>query len=81
MGPLVYYCRWRNAKLRLRGRDEQSVWGHLVTTDQAGREAVQEFHYILQTRELILVVSKARQRLQLDEMGVVITTIADDEPQ
>ena len=33
MGPLVYYCRWRGAKLRLHGRDEDAVWGELITRE------------------------------------------------
>ncbi len=72
MKPLVYYCRWQGASLRLRGRDETAVWGHLVFTADDGTEQPQEFHFNLQTRQLTLQKETGDELLQLDEMGVVV---------
>ena len=44
MGPLVYYCRWQGAKLRLRGRDEGAVWGLLITR-QGDAEVTEPFRF------------------------------------
>ncbi|MCB8983897.1 MAG: hypothetical protein H6659_08740 [Ardenticatenaceae bacterium] len=72
MKPLVYYCRWQGAVLRLRGRDETAVWGHLVFA--AGEfEETQEFRFNLQTRQLTLQKETGEEHLQLDEMGIVVT--------
>ena len=46
MGPLVYYCRWRGAKLRLHGRDEDAVWGELITRE-GGAERAEPFRFDL----------------------------------
>jgi len=73
MKPLVYYCRWQGAALRLRGRDETAVWGHLVFTTPNGTEQPQEFHFNLQTRQLILNKETGDETLELDEMGVVVS--------
>ena len=71
MKPLVYYCRWHDAALRLRGRGETAVWGHLVfTTD--GEESTQTFHFNIQTRQLTLGEGAESKIMQLDEMGVVV---------
>jgi hypothetical protein len=85
MGPLVYYCRWRGARLRLRGRDEQAVWGELVG-DEEDATRVEPFRFDLHTWELWL--GEPPRRLQLDELGVVLsgeepdaTTTAGDAPQ
>ena len=67
MGPLVHYCRWRGAKLRLHGRDEDAVWGELITRE-GGAEP---FRFDLLSWELWLGDGDAR-RLRLDEMGVVV---------
>lgn len=80
MGPLVYYCRWQGARLRLRGRDENAVWGQLVTgTGQT--ERAEAFRFDLLSWELWLGDDPAR-RLRLDEMGVVVdeTPRPPDEP-
>ena len=69
MGPLVYYCRWHGARLRLRGRDAESVWGQLITTEN-GAERAETFRYDLLSWQLWLGENGER-RLQLDEMGVV----------
>jgi hypothetical protein len=70
MKPLVYYCRWQGAKLRLQGRDETAVWGQLVFAPESGR-APQNFHFSLRDRRLTLQRDGDEQTLQLDEMGVV----------
>ena len=70
MGPLVYYCRWRGAKLRLHGRDEDAVWGELITRE-GGTERAEPFRFDLLSWELWLGDGDAR-RLRLDEMGVVV---------
>jgi hypothetical protein len=71
MGPLVYYCRWRGAKLRLLGREEPFVWGQLVTTDEEG-ERQEPFRFDQQTRVLELGAGDNLTRHQLDELGVVV---------
>lgn len=86
MGPLVYYCRWHGAKLRLYGRDERAVWGQLAFSDDS--DALnRSFRFDLQTWELTLGEGSEQQRLQLDELGVVVspdgrpvTTSSDAEP-
>jgi hypothetical protein len=65
MKPLVLWCRWHNARLRLRGRDEQFVWGELAFPDQAER-----FRYELAAQELTVGEGEGARRVQLDEMGV-----------
>lgn len=85
MGPLVYYCRWRGAKLRLRGRDAGFTWGQLVVADESG-ERIEEFRFDLKTWALTLSDETGSRRLQLDELGVVVaeqagpTTSADVAP-
>ena len=70
MKPLVYYCRWQGARLRLRGRDESAVWGELVFTAENGEEESQEFRFIFRTSELRLKQSDGERSIKLDEMGV-----------
>lgn len=72
MKPLVNYCRWHDATLRLRGRDDTAVWGQLVYRDKDGRETTQNFRYRLQTRQLTLEEADGEKVILLDEMGVVI---------
>lgn len=69
MGPLVYYCRWQSAKLRLRGRDERFVWGQLVFTN-GENERAEPFRFDTYTSELTLGEEPDQRRFQLDEMGV-----------
>jgi hypothetical protein len=71
MGPLVYYCRWRGAKLRLLGRDKRAVWGQLVIRDETG-EHQESFRFNLETWELEVGEADSLKRLQLDELGVVV---------
>lgn len=70
MKPLVYYCRWQGAALRLRGRDDTAVWGALVYTSETGAETTVPFHFHLQTRQLTLTRPTGDEFLQLDEMGI-----------
>ncbi|MBK8985761.1 MAG: hypothetical protein IPM39_06710 [Chloroflexi bacterium] len=73
MKPLVYYCRWQGAVLRLRGRDDTAVWGHLVFAANANPEQTQEFHFDLRTSQLTLKTAAGDELLQLDEMGIVLS--------
>ncbi|MCB8920629.1 MAG: hypothetical protein H6662_03510 [Ardenticatenaceae bacterium] len=69
MKPLVYYCRWQGAALRLRGRGETAVWGQLVY-NPGEAETAQTFRFNLQTWELTLEDETGERTIQLDEMGV-----------
>ena len=71
MKPLVYYCRWQGASLRLRGRDETAVWGQLVL-NRDGSETTQTFRFNLKTRELTLDEAEGARTFTLDEMGVAV---------
>lgn len=71
MKPLVYYCRWQGASLRLRGRDETAVWGQLVFADEQGKEKTQRFRFALESRQLTLADESGERTVQLDEMGTV----------
>lgn len=65
MKPLVYWCRWHEARLRLRGRDADSVWGELAFPDETAR-----FRYDL-GRSLLTIETGAHSGMRrLDEMGV-----------
>lgn len=77
MKPLVYYCRWQGASLRLRGRGETAVWGQLVFTGTEA-ETSQAFHFDLQTWELTLEDGEGKRTLQLDEMGIPEQTMNNE---
>ena len=77
MQPLVYYCRWQGAKLRLRGRDETSVWGELVFAPGRPDEWTQSFRYDLQRREIALQTAEGETRHVLDEMGVIVGSVGE----
>lgn len=81
MKPLVNYCRWQRARLRLRGRDEKAVWGQLVFGAGSAEESVTEFRYELAGRRLTLQEPEGTRTELLDEMGVIVKTSAGDEPQ
>jgi hypothetical protein len=70
MKPLVYYCRWQRASLRLRGRDADAVWGQLVQSTPEGREKISDFRYRLETSELILDDGEKEIYYHLDEKGI-----------
>jgi hypothetical protein len=74
MKPLVMYCRWQRARLYLRGRDAEAVWGELGYEDGARRR----FNYDLASRRLALGQGKNAERWQLDEMGVATPAAAED---
>lgn len=67
MKPLVLWCRWHDARLRLHGRDEQFLWGELAFPDEK-----QPFRYNRQTQELMVGEGGEARQVQLDEMGVEI---------
>lgn len=64
MKPLVFWCRWNEARLRLAGRDETSIWGELAFATEN-----KPFRFNLKTHQLTIADDAP---LQLDEMGVVI---------
>lgn len=64
MKPLIFWCRWHEAKLRLRGRSDTHVWGELAFATEA-----KPFRYHLKTRHLTVAEDAP---ILLDEMGVVI---------
>jgi hypothetical protein len=68
MKPLVLYCRWHEAKLRLHGRDETAVWGELVFAEES-----RPFHFKLQSWELTIGTGPTARHIQLDEMGVEVS--------
>lgn len=72
MKPLVNYCRWQGAKLRLRGRDDSAVWGQFVKVDQNGKEEVQDFMFDLQSWQLTMPQEDGEIQIELDEMGIPI---------
>jgi len=72
MKPLVYYCRWQRASLRLRGRDDTAVWGHLVFLQEDGQEELREFRFNLRTSELALRQDGSEQTILLDEKGIPV---------
>lgn len=68
MKPLVFYCRWQDATLRLRGRQpDVAVWGELVFEGYTER-----FRFDLQSWILTLGEGDEATSVQLDEMGVVV---------
>lgn len=72
MKPLVNYCRWNGAKLRLRARDDQFLQGQLVFVGEDGGENLQDFRYELANARLTLFKESGDRLLFLDEMGIVI---------
>ncbi len=70
MAPLVYYCRWRGARLQLQGRDGRQVWGWLVFPKEQGGSV--PFRFDTSTWELTLGEDERGEHLQLDDMGVVV---------
>ena len=71
MKALVYYCRWHDASLRLRGRDDTAVWGHLVYKADTPDETMQPFRFELRTRRLTLETKTGEETVQLDGRGAV----------
>ena len=73
MKPLVYYCRWQKATLRLRGRDSTAVWGQLVQNNAAGEEKTTDFRYFLASAQLIILHDGEEQHYTLDEKGIPLS--------
>lgn len=71
MRPLVLWCRWHEARLRLMGRDGERVWGEL-----AFRDETLPFSFELRTARLTIGAGDGRRTVRLDEMGVEV----DEEP-
>lgn len=67
MKPLVYWCRWNDATLRLHGRAAGEVWGELVFAT-----GTRPFRFDLRTWQLQLGAGEKVERIQLDEMGVAV---------
>lgn len=68
MRPLVYWCRWNEARLRLHGRTADEVWGEL-----AFKSETKPFRFNLKSWQLELGAGETARRIQLDEMGVAVT--------
>ena len=64
--PLVYWCRWHTASLRLAGRDDDAVWGEFAYDDGEA----ERFHFNLETWKLTRWLDGEEVVAQLDEMGV-----------
>ncbi|HSM57805.1 MAG TPA: hypothetical protein VK879_16755 [Candidatus Sulfomarinibacteraceae bacterium] len=67
MKPLVFWCRWHEASLRLHGRSESAVWGELAFEDHT-----EPFHFDLHNWTLTIDPDGEKRVLQLDEMGVEV---------
>jgi hypothetical protein len=63
--PLVYWCRWNGARLRLLGRSETAVWGELVIAGQT-----RPFRFELEQSRLTVGAGAEQRVMRLDEMGV-----------
>ena len=64
--PLVHWCRWNSASLRLAGRDERFVWGEFgLDGDRA-----EPFRFDMITWTLTRTVEGAEIVETLDEMGI-----------
>jgi hypothetical protein len=70
MKPLVLWCRWNNARLRLHGRNETEVWGEIVLPD-----SLEQFRYNIAAAELRLGKENPWRYIKLDDMGIDITVI------
>ncbi len=67
MKPLVYWCRWHDARLRLHGRSPEAVWGELDFWKENRRVP---FHYDLAAGLLEFEEEPGPRRIRLDEMGI-----------
>lgn len=67
MKPLVLWCRWHEATLRLHGRDESAVWGELAFADET-----EWFSFDLDSWRLTIGKEPEARTLHLDEMGVEV---------
>lgn len=69
MKPLVLWCRWNDARLRLHGRSESELWGEIIFSDRLER-----FRFDIAAAELRLGKENPWRYIMLDEMGVEITS-------
>lgn len=69
MKPLVLWCRWHDATLRLHGRSDDAVWGELAYADHT-----EKFHFDLDNWTLTIDPDDGERIIRLDEMGVEIET-------
>ena len=67
MKPLVFWCRWHEARLRLAGRDDAAVWGELVYATGS-----KPFRYELKSQRLTVGTGPAATVTRLDEMGIAL---------
>lgn len=67
MKPLVYWCRWHEARLLLHGRSPTAVWGKLAFPNKT-----EPFHFDLQQARLTIGTEPDQRTLHLDEMGVAL---------
>ncbi|MFW5941526.1 MAG: hypothetical protein ACOC9V_05455 [Chloroflexota bacterium] len=67
MKPLVFWCRWHEASLRLHGRSDAAVWGELAFEDHT-----ESFHFDLDNWTLTIDPGGEERVLQLDEMGIEV---------
>ncbi|HSH03118.1 MAG TPA: hypothetical protein VLL52_11415 [Anaerolineae bacterium] len=71
MKPLVFWCRWQEAKLQIAGRDKENgekvVWGNLAFAE---RDVA--FKYWYGQQKLRLEEAAGERVVILDEMGVEV---------
>lgn len=71
MRPLVYYCRWHDATLRIMGRTETAVIGELAYDSDEKEDDL--FHFDLRYWLLTLGQTEpSEDAIKLDEKGTVI---------
>ncbi len=64
--PLVHWCRWNSASLRLAGRDERFVWGEFGLAE----DHAEPFRFDMITWELTRTTADGEVVEMLDEMGI-----------
>ena len=65
--PLILWCRWNDASLRLRGKDNINLVGELVFDD----DMVEPFTFNMHTWTLTRTSGSREIVQQVDEMGIV----------
>lgn len=70
MKPLVYWCRWHDARLRIRDRSDGRLSGELAFADRLER-----FEFDLNSAVLTVGSGADARRVRLDEMGVELETL------
>ena len=64
--PLVHWCRWHSASLRLAGRDDQFVWGEFGFAE----DRAEPFRFDMVNWSLTRTVDGVEVVELLDEMGL-----------